>query len=143
MSVRICGHELRVKKTIKPYTLIKHGVSVLVLSVILITPAYAADAPALKQANVPQASSASVPPCSPTQVSGMDKTVPRSGMASQNQRTAGSPSAAMVLAMALGLRDISGPMERARPIQRTATLSGAAKKCMAENAGSSRIAMER
>ena len=142
MSVRICGHKLRVKKTIKPFTFFRNVAGVLVLSLIVITPATAADAPG-RQASVPQASSASVPPCFPSRVSSMDKTVPRTGMASQNQRTAGSPSAAMVLAMALGIRNVSGPMERAQPVQRTATLKGAAKKCMAQNAGPSRIAMER
>ena len=148
MSVRICGHELRVKKTIKPFTFFKNAATVLVLSVILVTPAYAADVPpSSKHASIPQASSASVPPCFPSRVSGMDKTVPRTGMALQNQRSAGSPSAAMVLAMALGLRNVSGPMERVQPIQRPSTkqvyLKSDGKRCVAESAGESRVAMER
>jgi hypothetical protein len=147
MSVRICGHWLRITKTIKPYTLTKHGVALLVLSMILITPAYAADVPAHQRASIPQASSASVPPCFPSKVSSMDKTVPRTGMALQNQRSAGSPSAAMVLAMALGVRIVPGPMERAQPVQRPSTkqvfLKSDGKRCVAQNAGESRVAMER
>jgi hypothetical protein len=141
MSVRICGHQLRVKKPIKPYIFFRRIAGLFVLSLILAAPAYAAD-PSDKVL-ITKASSASVPPCFPSKASSMDKTVPRSGMASQNQRTAGSPSAAMVLAMALGIRNVSGPMERAKPVQRTATLKGTSKKCVAQNTGASRIAMER
>jgi hypothetical protein len=136
MSVRICGHLLRVEKTIKPFTFFRNAAALLVLSVILITPVHAAD-------NKYQASSADRLPCLSPNTADMDNKAPL-----QAQRTAGSPSAAMVLAMALGLRNISGPMEQAKQTQpsapdRQALLTDGAKKCLTQKSGASRIAMER
>lgn len=142
MSVRVCGHRLRVKKTIKPYTFFKNVAALIVLSLLLVSPASAADA----SLSLKKASSASVSPCSPSLVSSMDKSVPREGTPPQAQRSAGSPSAAMMLAMALGVRTVSGPVEHVRhvrpaPVRQAALPSGA--KCLGQNAGETRVAMER
>jgi len=142
MSVRVCGHKLRVKKTIKPYTFFRNAMALVVLSLLLVSPAYAADKPPVSK----QASSASVSPCPPSKLAGMDRTVPRKGALPQAQRSAGSPSAAMMLAMALGVRNVSGPVEHARPV-RPATMRQAALpsgvKCIGQNEGQTRVAMER
>lgn len=148
MSVRVCGHRLRVKKTIKPYTFFKNVAALAVLSLLLAAPASAADAsPAVNKA-----SSASVSPCSSAHVpGGMDKTVlpenENKDALSQAQRPAGSSSAAMMLAMALGVRTVSGPIEHVRhvrpsPVRQAALPSGV--KCLGLNAGeTARLAMER
>lgn len=114
MSVRICGHRLRVQKPIKIYTFFKQATALVVLSLILTMPAYAADLPvsAVKENS---SSSAGAIPCLPSKDRLANKTVPLKTPPLQAQRSAGPPSAAMVLAIALGVRNISGPMERAQP----------------------------
>lgn len=142
MSVRVCGHWLRVKKTIKPYTFFKNVSALVVLTLLLVSPACAADASPASQ----KASSASVSPCSPSFVSSMDKAAPRKGTLPQAQRSAGSSSAAMMLAMALGVRNVSGPVEHVRhvrpPSARQAALPSGTK-CLGQNAAQTRVAMER
>lgn len=117
MSVRICGHRLRVEKPIKIYTLIKHAAAVLVLSVLLAVPSYAADFP-VTPSKQNSSSSAGAIPCLPSKDRLANITVPLKTPPLQAQRSAGPPSAAMVLAMALGVRNISGPMEHAQPVPR-------------------------
>ena len=146
MSVRICGHKLRVQKPIKIYTLFRNAAALVVLSVILIAPAYAADLP-LTSAKQNSSSSAGAIPCLPSKDRLANKTVPLKTPPLQAQRSAGPPSAAMVLAMALGVRNISGPMEHAhpRPIQQRQALSladGCASKTSSRDAPA-RIAMEK
>lgn len=144
MSVRVCGHRLRVEKTIKIYTFFRNVAALAVLSLLPVSPAFAADASPATQ----KASSASVSPCSPSLVSRMDQTAPRKGTLPQAQRSAGSPSAAMMLAMALGLRNVSGPVEHVRhvrpsPSVRQAALPSGVKCTIGQNAGQTRVAMER
>ena len=110
MSVRLCGHRLRVEKPIKVYNFFKNAAALFVLSVILITPAIAADLP-MTSAKQNSSSSAGAIPCLPSKDRLANKTVPLKTPPLQAQRSAGPPSAAMVLAMALGVRNISGPME--------------------------------
>ena len=142
MSVRICGHELRMEKTIKPYIFFRNIAALVVLSVILITPAFAADLPSSKQQS---SSSAGAIPCLPSKVSATDKTVPHKTPPLQAQRSAGTPSPALMLAMALGMRNVAGPMEYAPPVsQRQAfVLQKNCREATLEKAMPSRIAMER
>lgn len=148
MSVRVCGHRLRVRKPIKVYTLLKHAVALLVLSVILITPAYAADLP-MTSGKQNSSSSAGAIPCLPSKVPAADKKVPLETPPLQAQRSAGPPSAAMVLAMALGVRNISGPVEHANvirpsPQHRVLSLAGDCPSVKTSNrVAPARIAMEK
>ncbi|HEU4839531.1 MAG TPA: hypothetical protein VFS88_08995 [Micavibrio sp.] len=132
------------KKTIKIYTFFRNVAALVLLSLLLISPAFAAGASTAAQ----KASSASVSPCFPSPVSSMDKAAPRKGTLPQAQRSAGSPSAAMMLAMALGLRNISGPVEhvqhiRPSPSVRQAALPSGVKCTIGQSAGQTRVAMER
>ncbi len=148
MTVRICGHRLRVRKPIKVYTLLKQTAALLVLSVILITPAYAADLP-MTPGKEDSSSSAGAIPCLPSKDRLVNEKVPLKTLPLQAQRSAGPPSAAMALAMALGVRNISGPVEHAaamRPSAQRPALSlaeGCALSKTSNRDVPSRIAMEK
>lgn len=148
MAVRICGHRVRVHKTIKIYTLFRNTAALLVLCVLLMTPAYAADLPMSSGKQNPSSSAGAIP-CLPSKVPAVNVKVPLKTPPLQAQRSAGSPSAAMVLAMALGVRNISGPVEHVQgqrlPQQhRSRSLAGDCASVETSNRDApSRIAMEK
>lgn len=107
MSVRICGHEVRWQKPIKVYTLTKASCIVLMLTTLAITPVFASHPPQDK------ASTGVATPCLPLEKSGMSAPATQKVVQHRTQRSAGTPSApALALALALGLRNIPGPMEQ-------------------------------
>jgi hypothetical protein len=87
MSVKICGHRVQCDKTIKIYTLLGRGIAVVLLCLLFTLPVFAAE----KKTNVP-----------PQDIA------PAAGA------TTAKPSVpALALILALGLRDVHGPIERA------------------------------
>lgn len=103
MSVRVCRHEVRPDKPIKIYNLIKLALCVAIISGLLLVPAFAAEE-ASGAAEARLSPSAGSPPSQP------------SDAAESTQRVAESHSAsAMALAMAFGLRNVSGPVEKIKP----------------------------
>lgn len=116
MSVKICGHNVRWRKPIKIYTLLKTLTMLLAMgSVFVSTPLFAAEV---------TSSSAEFPveavPCLPLHTPRMEKNLPvQEGGFERTQRTAGTSSVpAMALIMALGLTNVQGPIERtARPMR--------------------------
>jgi len=107
MSVRICGHEVRWQKPIKIYNFFKNGAALLVLSLIFAMPAQADDPDARSMAAI-ETSSGALGPCG-------DALQQRAATESPPhlRRNAGTVSApAMALALALGYRNVAGPMEK-------------------------------
>jgi len=102
-TIRICGHRLNWHKPIKSYVLVK----MLMVSALISMPVSAAEAPSYTPSK--QASHATA---HPVRSIAPEKSVTGQA-ATHDQRSAGSPSLspAMVLAMALGLRTATGPME--------------------------------
>lgn len=80
MSIMICGHKVRWRKPIKIYTLLKTLSFLMVVNLLAITPVFASD---------------------------------RQAEPARDQRVAAAPSSvspAMALALALGVRNVPGPM---------------------------------
>lgn len=100
MSVKVCGHEVRVHKTIKVYNFFKLAIMVVLLSAFCLMPALAAEEPmATDEPNIETSAGA---------------VTPETNDAVPVRRTADSNSvSALALVMALGLRDVSGPVENA------------------------------
>lgn len=103
-TVRLCGHRINWHKPIKSYVLVK----LLLVTVFVSLPVSAAETPSY----TPPVKQASHAPAHPQGFMPADKSV--TGQAAMHdQRSAGTPSLspAMALAMALGLRTATGPME--------------------------------
>lgn len=115
MPVKICGHKISWHKPIKIYALFKAMSAALCLVLFLaLSPALAADAPAAID-SIERASSGGAGPCTPPLASTrMENPVSSKAAPTRDQRAAGPQfSPAMALALAFGLRNVSGPMERA------------------------------
>lgn len=104
MSVRVCGHTIRPHKPIKIYNLVKLALCVAILSGLFLMPALAAE----ENSAEAQASIAPSAGSSPS-LQTTDRAVPTRRVAEQHSATA------MALAMAFGLRNISGPIEKIGP----------------------------
>lgn len=151
MGIKICGHIIRFEKPIKIYTLLKTTSLVLVLGAVWAIPASAAD----NTNSYKQASTCAAAPCPLLQKS---DTATRTGVTPQQraQRTAGTDtmSPALALAMALGYRNVPGPLERSRHVvvrdappvtkKQAALLSGdgGSYKRSSMNAAAVRLALE-
>lgn len=111
MCVRICGHKVRWQKPIKIFSLIRHHLFILaVLGLFGIIPAHADEA-AERLSDIKPSSGSAMPCQHQKELSGT--TI--GGIAPDRiQRAAGSPSMspAMALALALGVRNVSGPMQK-------------------------------
>ena len=111
MCVKICGHKVRWQKPIKFFSLIRHHLCVLVvLGLFGIVPAYAEQS--AERLSEIKPSSGSAMPCQPHKE--MSGTTINQIAPDRTQRAAGSPSMspAMALALALGVRNVSGPMQK-------------------------------
>jgi hypothetical protein len=102
--IRVCGHSINWHKPIKSYVLVKF----LMVTALISMPVSAAEVPRYtppKQASHASAHPSAAPVAAEKSVTGQADM--------HDQRTAGSPSLspAMLLAMALGLRTATGPME--------------------------------
>lgn len=150
MGIKICGHKLRIEKPIKIYTLLKATSLVLVLCAVWAMPAHSAE-----RTHKQQASTCAAVPCPLLQKS--DTATPAGVMPQQGtQRTAGTNtmSPALALAMALGYRNVQGPVERTRHVvvrdappvtQKQAALlrgDGGTYKKSSMNAAALRLALE-
>lgn len=117
MDIKICGHKVRWRKPIKIYTLVKASAAVLMLCVLAISPALAADPVSVYSK---KASTCVAIPCVPSLENGVAN-APATTIKPQHkpQRTAGPSSTmspAMALAMALGVRNVRGPVEYREPV---------------------------
>ena len=102
MGIKICGHKIRWQKPIKTYTLCKATGLVLMICALAGTPVFAAESD-------PSKASAGTAVYAPgAQIKPQDR----------YQRTAGTPSMspALAIAMALGVRNVQGPIERRQAI---------------------------
>lgn len=118
MSVKICGHIIAWHRPIKIFNLFKAMPLTLCAVVFFaLSPALAADTP-LPPDCTKQASSGGAGPCTPLLApTRMENPVSSKTAPIRAQRAAGPQfQPAMALALALGLRNISGPMERAEQI---------------------------
>ncbi len=162
MSVKICGHKISWQKPIKPYALI-HTVScvaALLFVTVVSAPSFAADI--RYTAQFTQASSGGAGPCSPPHASSRMETHVSSKTAPVRAQRAAGPqiSPAMALALALGVRNVSGPLEKtvrhapltpaaqkpAYPSMRQASLLPSCNGCVparSNSIASSRLAMEK
>lgn len=114
MSVKIRGHKVRWHKPIKVYTFFKSVALLAVFVALAVTPSVAAEKSAPSK-NIQLASSGdAVKRTAP--MKRVERAIPADSTHLRIQRSAGTPSApAMALALALGYRNISGPMERTAP----------------------------
>lgn len=116
MSVKICGHKVRWQKPIKIYTLLVKTLCLLALGNLLLVPAgMANDAATILQHS--KASSGDAVPCQPLHTSRMESsTLHKANASARTQRSAGpsTMSPAMMLALALGYRNVPGPVVRTR-----------------------------
>ena len=120
MSVKICGHKVRWQKPIKIYTLLKASCALLMLCALMPSGSHAAEMTSAKKFPS-QASSGKMVPCS-LQNKRMDVQAPRNTTTNRTQRTAGPSIPAMALVMALGLRNIPGPVEQTRSVSGRKTI---------------------
>lgn len=136
MSVKICGHEVRLGKPIKIYTLLKTLIVLIALGSLFVSTTLFAAEPSSPNC---KASPVEAAPCLPLHTPRMEKNLPvPEGSPERTQRKAGSSSVpAMAIVMALGLTSVQGPIERNmhRPTQDMSTNPGMAIP--------PRIAMER
>ncbi len=117
MGIKICGRAVRWQKPIKVYTLLK-------LSAVLLLAAAFAAQPALSAEIVRPHSEHKASPCAAVPCPLLQENDMASAPASKNkpqhtaQRSAGthSVSPALALAMALGFRNVQGPVERREPV---------------------------
>lgn len=116
MSVKICGHRIHWQKPIKLYSYFKLTTAMFALAFVMIQtlPSLAADSSTVSCEQ--QASSGGAGPCllplHPSS-SGMDDPVSSKTAPIRAQRAAGPQiSPAMALALALGVRTVSGPFEK-------------------------------
>lgn len=109
MSLKICGHQVRWHKPIKFYSLVKLTLMFAVANFVASASVSAAD-PACAPLTV-SSSSGDPAPCQPL-LKSADKQVLHKTRSARTQRSAGpsSLSPAMMLALALGYRNISGPV---------------------------------
>lgn len=112
MGIKICGHKVRWQKPIKLYTFLKASCLVLMIGAIATPPASAAESIPFK------ASTCAAVPCPLPQEDGMSAPATNNTPQHRAQRTAGTPSMspALALAMAFGLRNVQGPVERSRHV---------------------------
>lgn len=103
-TIRICGHRLNWHKPIKSYVLVK----LLLVMAFISMPVSAAEGPI----QIPTTKQASHASAHPSRSLAPEKSVTGQAVM-HDQRTAGSTSLspAMLLAMALGLRTATGPVE--------------------------------
>lgn len=93
MSVKICGHRVQCNKTIKIYTFLGRSVTVFLLCLLFTLPVFAAEKKGAAQLQEITPAAGVVPPKTEMRT---PPTVP-----------------AMALILALGLRNVQGPMEHA------------------------------
>jgi len=119
MSVKICGHRVRCEKPIKIYTLLKTSCFVLMICALAVSPVFAGERPLLQKISTGnQASTGAAVPCLPLSKSGMSVPATQKTDLHRTQRSAGTPSApALALALALGLRNVPGPVETNKAAQ--------------------------
>lgn len=114
MSLKICGHEVRWQKPIKFYTLVKSLCLITAASMTGVSTVSAADFSDIvkKSPSITQASSGDAASRQPLSLN-VKKPVMQAASA-RTQRPAGPPSVspAMMLALALGYRNIPGPVIR-------------------------------
>jgi hypothetical protein len=147
MGIKICGHQVRWQRPIKIYNLVKASCLVLMLCAVAIPPASAADL------TKKQTSTGAVVSCDPVQDQCMS--APAKGNTPQHraQRKAGPPSMspALALAMALGFRNVQGPLvHRDQPMvrqhnpreQQAFVLQSDGHKRSSSNAAGVRLALE-
>lgn len=110
MRIKICGHKIRMRKPIKIFNLVKAACVALMLCALAVTPfsapAYAAD-------SNQKASTGAAASCDPFQDKCMTAPANADTPQHRTQRKAGSNtmSPALALAMALGFRNVQGPVE--------------------------------
>lgn len=113
MSVRVCGRKVRWQKPIKIHVLIRALGMAGILFAMTGMPSLAADK--AQRNSYQQASTGGATPC-PLQPSRMEKDANIAPAPNRTQRSAGTPSTpALALALALGLRNVSGPMVQSQP----------------------------
>ena len=116
MGIKVCGHAVRMKKPIKIYTWLKTTGLVLALCAMGAAPSLAADS----LRTFSKSSPCDVASCAPLQETSTDNAAPATySPRHKAQRTAGNHttmSPALALAMALGYRNIPGPVERTKQI---------------------------
>lgn len=127
MGIKICGHIVRMKKPIKIYTLVRASTLGLALLAIAMPHSFAAES-----SRVPlKSSSCDVATCAPLQETSTQKAAPApTSPRHKAQRTAGTHTAmspALALAMALGYRNVPGPVERTPQIRVSQKISAPAK----------------
>lgn len=147
MGIKICGHRVRIAKPIKIYTFVKTSCLVLMLCAFVTPQASAADLMQKK------ASTGVLVSCDPVQ--DQCTTAPAKGNTPKHrvQRKAGenSMSPALALAIALGFRNVQGPVvHRDQPMVRkdnaaareAFVLQDGGHKRKSSNAAAVRIALE-
>ncbi len=144
MSVRICGHKVRWQKPIKFYSYFNRTAVVLVAMLLLAPSVYASEPQLNKNSSGPA-------PCTVTKSAPTANNAPLSHKEAQNriQRSAGpSMTPAMALALALGVRNISGPLEQSvkhtpQRQNHAGLLSGDGRCVLSKASSPSRLAMDR
>lgn len=121
MSVKICGHKIHWQKPIKLYSYFKITTAIFALGLVMTQAAPSAEAGQISAPCAQQASSGGAGPCllplHPSSSPGMDTPVSSKTAPDRAQRAAGPQiSPAMALALALGVRTVSGPFEKT-PVQ--------------------------
>jgi hypothetical protein len=116
MGIKVCGHAVRIKRPIKIYTLFKAISLVLAICAVIVPQSFAADSSRTPS----KSSSCDVASCTPLQETSTDNAAPATNSPPHKaQRTAGNHtvvSPALALAMALGYRNIQGPIVRTKQI---------------------------
>lgn len=116
MSVKICGHLIRWHKTIKIYRFWRYAAVALLLCAPIAIPAHAdpqKDDVATRLAHTAPAAGNPSMPCD-TGPMALNTRHERPSLSAQKKQQATTPSPAHILALALGVRTISGPVERNR-----------------------------
>lgn len=108
MSVKICGHLIRWHKTIKIYRFWRHAAIALLLCAPLTSPAFADSQKHDIAARLANTAPAAGHPSMPCDMQVLEKHTRHA----KPQQQAAALSPAHILALALGVRTISGPIER-------------------------------